>query len=110
MNKFKKLKKVKQHYQQQFGLEKYQQELEKVSRDIQPPVIKEEEAPETKISASKEVQTDALKVQLSDLSNGELMRLMALLNQYHKSQMPFWMTQPMDLHLPLPPLPPRYPL
>ena len=82
MNKFKKIKKIKQYYQEQMGFEKYQQELEKLSRVIQPPAVKAEETAETKIvtSASVQVQTDPFRVQLSDLNNGELLKLMSLLN------------------------------
>ena len=93
MNKFKKLKRVRQYYQSELGVEQYQARLEELKEQIQRTRTKSEE----KVKVSKEVigkvaqgvQTEPMKVSLGDLSNGELIRLMNLLSEYQKMQFPF---------------------
>ena len=82
MNKFKKLKKVKQYYQSQIGMEKYQEELDKLSKELNSQNPKIEDTADSKIitSNSIEVQTDPFKVSLSDLTGTELLKLMSILN------------------------------
>lgn len=41
------------------------------------------------VKVAQGVQTEPTKVSLGDLSNGEIIRLMNLLNQYQKMQFPF---------------------
>lgn len=48
MNKFKKLKKVKQHYQEKLGLERYKAEYELISTDLKNKSTKIEEAEASK--------------------------------------------------------------
>jgi hypothetical protein len=39
------------------------------------------------------IQTEPFKIELTDLGNIELLRLMNLLNQYYRTQAPFWVPE-----------------
>lgn len=82
MNKFKKVKKVKQHYQEELGLDKYDARYSALASELKNKAIKleETEAPKCLKMVNEEVQTDPVKVNLTDLSSLELVKLMNLLN------------------------------
>jgi hypothetical protein len=71
MNKFKKLRKVKQYYQEELGAERYQAQYNLICSELKDKNIKveETEAPKCLKLVNCEVQTEPLKVCLSDLSS-----------------------------------------
>lgn len=71
MNKFKKLRKVKQYYQGELGPEKYQAQYNIICSELKDKTIKveESETPKCVKVVNSEVQTEPLKVCLSDLSS-----------------------------------------
>lgn len=93
INKFKKLRKVRLHYQEQLGTAVYTHRLEELSRQLREQKVKLEESERTCAASFTEVaiQTDPMQLSLCDLSNVELMKLMNLLNECQKIQLPQWM-------------------
>jgi hypothetical protein len=77
MNKFKKLNKVRHHFQQLIGPVEYQHRYELLTEKLKDSVILNE-VEQGPIDIG--IQTDALQIQLSDLSNFEVLRLMNMLN------------------------------
>jgi hypothetical protein len=95
MNKFTNLRKVRQFYQDELGAAVYQSRLDEINDELKRKDVKTEETEASKCIAFShvEVQTDPLAISLRDLSSEEILKLMKLLYEYQKIQIPIQMWQ-----------------
>lgn len=95
MNKFTNLRKVRQFYQDELGASVYQTRLDEINDELKRKDVKTEEteAPKCIAFSHVEVQTDPLAISLRDLSSEEILKLMNLLFEYQKIQIPITMWQ-----------------
>ena len=102
MNKFKKLNRVKQYYQEEIGVEQYSARLEELSEQMKGSRLKAEKnarVSKAVVQVAQGVQTEPIAVNLRDLSSIDLIRLMNILDEYQKMQLPFqnWLHSPLRL-------------
>lgn len=79
----------------ELGAEEYQRQLALLTKEIEPQTVKCDDSEKTHFISRNtvEVQTDPMSLRIEDLPNAEVLKLLHILQEYQKTQLPFFMSR-----------------